>query len=316
MNFLSSDKNFLLLVLQEVQAKATNLKSSSELCSLAESVAVLKEGLKPGKAGDSSKSSLPESLPESKVASEVTETSAEEPLDQQASSTAEKMSTVDEVLIEKELHQSCESILESIASQAIAMVGCLSTDEIGRLLAVYSLLPFQNDALINGILEEITKRKSHLQQTRSGSFENILLRARSSALSVNTTVFGDKNSESPLNHIKNGIMSFFSSSENADSGETKDENSLTEELTTSIQESAATTSKAAKSVEDLHLASGISIDSVFQNLRRGTAFELGRCSELIENYRRIEFSTGTLRSRYDKETRNEIAKRVLSRLLP
>jgi hypothetical protein len=58
------------------------------------------------------------------------------------------------------------------------------------------------------------------------------------------------------------------------------------------------------------------LDSLLASLHEDAAFELGRAIELIENYKRIEFSTGRRRSRYDSERRKEIAKRVLSRLIP
>ena len=83
-----------------------------------------------------------------------------------------------------------------------------------------------------------------------------------------------------------------------------------------IRESTAIASKAADRAEELRSASGVSLDSLVQNLKQGSAFELGRCNELIENYRRVEFSTGKQRSRYDRERTKDIAKRVLSRLLP
>lgn len=306
MNFISSDKLFLHFVLHEIRTKVKHLKNSGEMCSLAESVAILKEGLKPGKA-----SAQPDTAKDSKLAKGATENSKDESANSELPSAEERSSALDESVIEEQMLQSCEIILESIGAKARGMLGSLSAEEIRRLLAVYSLLPFQDDALIDDIFEEVTIRKSHLQQSPNDSIENILPSPNTTALSLNATELG-----SPFDNIKNGIMSFFSTSDDADSKDNIDSNSATEEMTTSIEDPTATMSKAAKSVNDLHAASGISMDSVFQNIQKGAAFELGRCDELIENYRRIEFSTGTVRSRYDKERRKEIAKRVLGRLLP
>eukprot|EP00980_Cylindrotheca_fusiformis_P007972 scaffold1697_cov120-Cylindrotheca_fusiformis.AAC.54 len=317
MNFLSSDKPFLLLVLEQIQEKAKNLKSGSQLCSLAESLGALKEGLKPGKTSDNSKTLRPETVENSNLDSETTDGTDSELTNPKKTSGGDSGLTMDECVIEKRLLDSCVCALEIVGKRARDTLGSLKADEIRRLLVVYSLLPCRNDELIDDIAEEVKKRQLHLQQSPKGSIETILSSAKSSALSVNTTVFGDANSESRFDSIKNGILAFFSTSEGDESpGETRDPDKLTEELTSSIQQSTATTSTAANSVKNLHVASGISMDSVFQNIQKGTAFELGRCVELIENYRRIEFSTGTLRSRYDKERRKEIAKRVLGRLLP
>ena len=141
-------------------------------------------------------------------------------------------------------------------------------------------------------------------------------KTKSKAVSVNTTLFGDENSDSPFSAIKNGIRSFFQGSEGSEDAEKKDENNLTDELISLIQESTASASNAANRAEKLRLSSGVSLDSMLQDLKLGTGFELGRCNELIENYRRIEFSTGEQRSRYDRERTKDVAKRVLSRLLP
>ena len=167
--------------------------------------------------------------------------------------------------------------------------------------------------MINNLSEEVEHRLSHLQRSPDGSFESLLKNTRSKTISVNTTLFGDEGSDSPFSIIKNGILSFFHA---ADDSEKKEENNLTDELASMIRESTAIASKAADRAEELRSASGVSLDSLVQNLKQGSAFELGRCNELIENYRRVEFSTGKQRSRYDRERTKDIAKRVLSRLLP
>ena len=44
------------------------------------------------------------------------------------------------------------------------------------------------------------------------------------------------------------------------------------------------------------------------------AFELGRCRELIDAYRRLEFDSGTRRGRFTGYKRKNIGNRILSRL--
>jgi hypothetical protein len=321
MNFMSSDKSFLLLVLQKVEMETKNMRSSIDLCSLAESIAVLKEALKPGTTGDESgnivkKVSISENAVHEQIELTGDESSGQVKENEESLTLEENMPPLDDATIDEEMRQLCDIILTFIGSQARDMAGKLSSVEIRRFLVVYSLLPFQDDELVNDFAQEIENRLLHLQRSPNSSFESLLINARSKTLSVNTTLFGDSSSGSRFDLIKNGIKNLFSSSDDVDTLEKKEENLITEELESLIQESASTTSMAAKSIENLHIASGISLDSIFQDLKRGTAFELGRCNELIENYRRIEFSTGKFRSRYDKERRQDIAKRVLSRLLP
>ena len=105
-----------------------------------------------------------------------------------------------------------------------------------------------------------------------------------------------------------------SSSSTSDDG-TSESNLLSEELAHLIQSSVALTTDATRIAKSWKIGSRRSLDSMLNSVDVGSAFELGRCQELIENYQLIEFSTGALGSRVD-ERRNDIAKRVLSRLLP
>ena len=77
--------------------------------------------------------------------------------------------------------------------------------------------------------------------------------------------------------------------------EKKEENNLTEELASMIRESTAIASKAAYRAEELRSASGVSLDSLVQNLKQGAAFELpdesdGWCDRACE-----AGATGSLR---------------------
>lgn len=318
MNYLSSDINFLLLVVKEVHRKAVTLESNTELCVLAESVSVLKEGLETRYTEE-----IGESLKGKSVVQDVTSLETTDAIDQadhkesDIDLLSEATISSDEVSADETLHNLCNELLEFVASTARERIKTLSTEEIRRLLSVYSLLPFQADDLINNFSEEVNDRLSQLQHLSSEeSFESLLRKTKSKAVSVNTTLFGDENSDSPFSAIKNGIRSFFQGSEGSEDAEKKDENNLTDELISLIQESTASASNAANRAEKLRLSSGVSLDSMLQDLKLGTGFELGRCNELIENYRRIEFSTGEQRSRYDRERTKDFAKRVLSRLLP
>lgn len=304
----------LLLVLKEVQTKVTNLKSVAELCSLAETLALLKDALQPN---DLASDTGAETSIDKKAKDETDgKQSLSETTQELSSQDEESVIPVDHSAIDEEMKYACNELLVSVADQAKEMTAKLTAQDIRRLLAVYSLLPFQADDLINHLEEEVSKRLSYLEGSASGSLENWLKRAKYKSDSVNSILFEDTES-SRFDHIKNGIMSLFRASDVNESADEKGgENGLPEELATMIQESIALTSKAANRAEVMRNALRVSLDSILNGLNEGSSFELGRCQELIENYRRVEFSTGTLRSRYDKERRKDIAKRVLSRLLP
>jgi hypothetical protein len=317
MKYYSSDPMFLVNVLNEVQAKTTNLQTATELCTLSEAIAMLKEALKPG---DAKRATTVDSNADENAPFNIDQGDGDQSSDQPThgtSSPEEESSTpLDDASVEEELKHACDALLQSIASQAKDMTDRLTTGEIRRLLVVYALLPFEANDLIDHLDEEVSCRLSYLQGSSSVSLESLLRRAQSKSMAVNATLFKDTSS-SRFGSIKNGIMSMFRFSDSSETtDENAEENNLTEELACLIQESIASTSAAAERAEKTQTATRMSLDSILQSLDEGSAFELGRCQELIENYRRIEFSTGTLRSRYDKERRQDIAKRVLSRLIP
>jgi hypothetical protein len=180
---------------------------------------------------------------------------------------------------------------------------------------VYSLRPFQADDLIGTLDGEISKRGKHLKSSRDVNVGALLREAATNTSAVNTILFDEPAEDSRINAIKNGIKSFFRYPDSDGTEDGDEEKKISELLSEMIQNSAASTLKAAQILEEIGSASLVTPDDVIQNLGAGAAFELGRCKELIESYRRIEFSDGTRRSRYGKG-RKDIAKRVLSRLMP
>jgi hypothetical protein len=314
MKFFASDQYFLLNVLREVETKASSLKTGSELCSLAESLVMLSEALKPG---DSKRGTHEEANEDNKQSSgSKDEKESPEPSATEAEMPDESSIPIDEATVEQELKHACDRLLQLIASKAIGMKHRLTAVELRRLLVIYSLLPYQADDLISHVDEEVDQRLCHLEGASSKSLERLLRISQSQSSAINRTLFEDP-STSRFAAIKNGLTSLFRSAEISEGVDEKsEENRLTEELAILIQNSVASSSEAAKQVEEWRRGSRTSLDSVLNGVDVGSSFELGRCQELIENYRRTEFSTGTVRSRYDKERRKDIAKRVLSRLLP
>lgn len=320
MNYLATDKVFLLNILMAIEAKCSMLKSH-DLCCVAESIALLKDGMNPEHIEDASKKNGKQSSPETLHRAVVDEMGADDSdknsgeTEATENSGGESSPRSGEATIERNLRQSCDAILRYVGTAATNDATLLQTDEIRRLLAVYSLLPFQDDTLIETISSVVAVRKTHLEKLPWESLGSLLRTARSSAESVKEIAFGNTGTGSVFEQLKHGFMSFFSSMHEREAKESVDE-ILTEELLMSMQESIDRASMASKSAEDLQIALGVSLDSIFWSMKRGAAFELAQCKELIDTYYRINFVTGTVQSRYDKAGARDVAKRVLSRLLP
>jgi hypothetical protein len=152
-------------------------------------------------------------------------------------------------------------------------------------------------------LEIVKRKKILLSSSDDTSMVHLMDEAETMSITLNTTLFGGANGESRMDAIKKGIKSFFFTSLDDTDSETRNdagvfeaEHVLAEDISALIQDSVARTSRAAQRLVAIEKATRVSPDRVFQNMEESTAFELGRCDELIQQYRRIEFSTGTHRS--------------------
>lgn len=315
MKFASSDRRFLLDVLIEMEKKADNL-TNSDLCDLVESLATIKDVVSSGfvdkkdvnqkkRDGDNT------DLNSTSAAHESDRSPGETPLNVDLAKLQK-----DDASINGELSRKCGECISRIISRSQEQLQHLQAAELTRLLSVCTLLPFQADTLVDSIEAEVAKRKQQLLGVSSCNLADLIKDAAKLTDSLNRTVFGDSNGVSPLDHIKKGIKSFFSAEGkiNDDQDQNDLENSVSEEISSLIQRAAALTSQANSKLEALGEGTLFSMDGVIEDMNKAVALELGRCQELIESYRRIEFSTGTQRSRYDKERRKDISKRVLSRL--
>jgi len=312
MKLSESDQTILLPVLKRVTALISETTSANVLCSLAESVGVLKE-LEGKKEKQSHKDATQgqQSL-ESTDSEESTkpETNGLDP--EESDETKESSQSID-------LSAASDDVLALIAKFAKDMSKSMNAEQIRRLCEVYSLLPFQADEMINAFATEASSRMRVLEDlSRNQTFDDLLKDTEAKNSAVKASLFGDSD-VSLFDSIRHGFMSLFGSShENSESEKqvVEDTSSITDEIATLIQDSIAATSNVTQHAQAEEAALRISLDDIFRSMQQGTSFELGRALELIENYRRIEFSTGRRRSRYDRERRNDIAKRVLSRLLP
>jgi len=303
MKMTSSEQPFLLRVLARINKHIPDISTGNDLCSLAETIGILVEASKTSpkkKEVHNERDSPSEAMKENKN------------FDSQ-------INDIEIMSVQEQLSTRSDDMLNSIAKTATELSENLTANEIRRLLEVYSLLPFQADTLVNRFSEEVSSRLVAIQSLKKSQPLDILLKDASQKSSVVRQTLFDDSSASLFGSIKAGIMSFFGSTndEQHEADQINDEGTkMTEEIASIIQDSISASYDAASRAEADQRAIQISLDSVIRTLHEGASFELGRSQELIENYRLTEFTTGKRRSRYDKDRKNYISKRVLSRLLP
>jgi hypothetical protein len=284
MNVMYTDKPFLLDVLRCVLTTIPLLEDGSQYCDIVESLGALKVSLDTGAGGENVTS------------------------------------------VELELAELSEIVLSAVAVQTMEHVGSLSAVELRRLLTVYSLSPFKSDDLVNSMETEVIRREELLDSPESRERGRELLRSAASSAKTVISAFTEEPADggSALSAIKNGLWSMFRQSnakENAANDEEDasddipddiEEGSVQEKLHIDIERALRSIVEAADYLERPGDASFISE----RLLEGGVLFELGRCRELVEHYRRIDFDSGSSTSRFDQERRRVMVKRVLSRLHP
>ncbi len=298
MKMTSSHQSFLLEILLKISEKIPNVSTGSELCTLAEAIGILKE------ASKSSSAKKEESIDE-EINAEVENEESSQPED-----------------VHEKINSMSEQMLNSIAALVIDRAETLTANDIRRLLEVYSLLPFQADEMISCLSNEVSNRLEVLSDLQDDQpLSNLMDDASKKSSVVKTSLFDDSNT-SIFESMKVKFFSLFSSSNKEDNDDevvnevTDEGTNLTEEIASAIQDSISATNEVSKRAKTYQTALHVPLDMIIKNQMEGAAFELGRSLELIENYYRTEFSTGERRSRYDRNRKNYVAKRVLSRLLP
>ena len=300
----SSDQPFLLRVLTRISKQIPGITTGNDLCSLAVTIGILKEASKT--SPEKKEVYNEEEVPSETIKEDETSLSQIKDPDNISS-------------VQEQLSSRSDDVLDSIAEIATELSKQLTANEIRRLLEVYSLLPFQADTLVDCLSEEVSNRLTALRDLQRTQTLDVLLKDASRKSSVVRSSLFDDSNASLFGSIKAGIRSFFGSTndEQQEADQIDDEGTkMTEEIASIIQDSISASSDAASRAEADQSALQISLDNVIQTLQEEASFELGRSQELVENYHRTEFTTGKRRSRYDKDRKNYISKRVLSRLLP
>jgi hypothetical protein len=287
---MDTDKPFLLDVLHCVSAIIPSMEDGSQYCDIVDSLGALRTSLGASAAGNDN----------------VT-------------------------VVELDLMDLSESMLSAVAVQTMEHVGSLSAVELRRVLTVYSLSPFKSDDLVNSIEREIIRREELLDSRESRERGRDLLRSAASSSRTVINAFTEESADgvSALSAIKNGLRSIFrqsnakedaSSYDNENSSndiisDDREEESVQERLHIEIERALHSIVEAADYLEQTGDAS---TDQIVQRLEDSALFELGRCRQLVDHYRRIDFDDSGYKnmSRFDPERRRVMVKRVLSRLHP
>lgn len=317
---MRSDPDTLLKVLGLIEPKIQSMRTEQVLCELAESLAVIrqimaKEFMAPHNDGNSTL----RVTGDRRLDSNTTKVQLNDTVTSTNANTTEPSNNFTASPYDYEiLNQTSARMLTTVANVAAERVTNLQAESLCRLLVVYSLLPFQADSLIDACEQEVAKRQALLESAAStASVEDLLRQAAETSVAATKTVFGkdEDDHSSPFGALKKGLKSLFSS-ENEEGEISEEMQKFRNEIGELLNRVTDSVTEVDQCMEQIGTASNVHTDTALQRITEGANFELGRCRELIENYRRIDHRTGKRRSQYDYRHSRDLGKRLLSRLIP
>lgn len=222
----------------------------------------------------------------------------------------------------------CAELLTRLAARAASNISRFKTKSLRAIMMLVSLLPLQSDECVDAIHCEVVKRIRLLEDSQHNNIDELLRNIALEASKTRRILFGDdqpRDSKSIFAGLQNGLKALFGCSATPDISDDESENveAIVASNEINIDDLKASLKHSLQSIEDSALAirnateaSQTSLGRLIASPQQESLFELGRCIELIEQYRRIDFSSGSRRSRLDEERRRDMAKRLLSRKLP
>jgi hypothetical protein len=305
-----SSPETIVALLRDLEMKLKKDPSHVNLCELAESLAKIKVYF--GEV-------------EVTTASPLDPITTELPGDRESSRTL-TTNEIETPTEEKEINQmpsaviseSIRSLLEFIAACASEAVGTFPANHIRRLLQIYAGLPFQADDFVSTMDVEVRERLEAARSISSANFPNMAHRAATAARHSRDALIGERGSR--LFGLRKSLRNLFPPS-NADgeieysedkeipSSKLEEVASLLEEIATTaemVSDQFARASDALSKNRDIHHILSAEV--------RGAIFELSRCQELIDSYRRINFPAHKRRSRHDGPRRTDIGRQVIMRI--
>lgn len=298
MNMLVSSPIFVRDILKNLEPKIPLLMHGGELCEVAESLSHVLNSIG---ATDRTRTGI----------SPDVDQKIEGVVNKQDSDTEEE-AVLDKLLTESDIHKSCCRLLTALADRASHETVKFSAKEMRRLMLIYAVIPFQADQFVDSIENEVNRRMDALVfANRDGSIQGVTRLVSNSVREVSNSLSGKVEGDSPVAAFKNGLKALFRPSD-AD-GDAPEE---VAEMLMKLDRAVSLSQGATDRLERIERGTRIDAEGIIRGKEQGASVELGRCRELIASYRRVDFTTGARTSRYEQERRNDIGKRVLSRLFP
>lgn len=208
----------------------------------------------------------------------------------------------------------CERMLTKLGRTCIDLAVGMSNQAILRVLTVLCRLPLHCDGLVTEIEQIIDGREEAVGQFPD--FEAHIKQVSDSMRILRVSLMEHNSHTSTL---QNGLLAIFGRNSGGDDEASGDDASSTlsdEPLTLeTVEKMLAETTETLDALKEA-LKSG-AMHSVHDMGKEG--FELSRCKDALERYRRINFSEsyeGNTRGHTHERTDRFMTKRVLSRLLP
>jgi hypothetical protein len=305
MDFMSSDMLSLARALRAFESRSLSDIQHSELCGLVENLARVRRVLL-----DSETISIPEE-PNQPSPTEILSDDPSETYSNDGESVISSLS--DEQILREEIFCLTRSILANATAHAAQHVANLSPEQLRRLLVVVTMTPLEAHVFVETVKRELISRTTDKSQQLK-SLESMLTIVADTATQARSLLsVKSGQGDTPLTALKSGLWSLFFNAEQGNSESSEKWHQQVQEVTDLLNKTMTHALDVADRLCAVTNVSGSGIDDILQTIEEGSNFELGRCKELIEAYHRIDFQTGTRHSRYDKERRKDIGKRLLSR---
>jgi len=215
----------------------------------------------------------------------------------------EEIVEVNEEKTASSLLNHCYDLLSSLSERITDEIPHLTASQMRKILQAYHIMPYQADEMVNALEVEIKQRISIIDSESISYFDgkksNIISKIREAgdqfvdASTILTRMIEGK---------KKGHDAIL-----------LDDDSVSN-MMDHMNRAIATACEAATRLERIERGAHIDVESSLRLVENGVAFELGRCLELIDGYRLIEFSSGTRRGRFTGGKKKNLGKRILSRL--
>lgn len=217
--------------------------------------------------------------------------------------------------ISKATMQSCLNLLAQVAIAATSRLDQMTAGEMRRLLLIYAGLPSKADEFIDAADKEISKR---LEAAKYVTNLHESANRAATAARGSWDALADKSDSdiSPLASLRKGLRNLFVVSHDQDEDkDSEEESTKLRQVADLLTETATTANMVTDHFARVSKLTNQDPGMVLSTEQRGAVFELSRCQELIESYRRVNFGTGKRLSRQDTGHRKDVAKQVISRII-